>query len=246
MKIAIVEDEKEHAGLLSSYLEQWGQTGGSVPEIKRYESAEAFLFAWEEEQDFSAVFLDIQMGKMNGLELAKRIRRDDRSVGIIFTTGIADYLQEGYEVEALHYLIKPISPEKVRQCMDRIAQRERKERPCLCIKLEAGVWRVETERIWWISALRHNVVICVEKAERNECFLRQEALNGFGELEEALRSDESFLRCHRSYLVNLSHVRRIEKADVVMDNGDRIPLSRRLYKEVNERFIRYFTERRNG
>lgn len=246
MKIAIVEDEKEHAGLLASYLEQWGQTSGNVSEIKQYESAEAFLFAWEEEQDFSAVFLDIQMGKMNGVELAKRIRRDSRSVGIIFTTGITDYLQEGYEVAALHYLIKPISPEKVIQCMERIMEQESKERPCLCIRLENGVARVETELIWWVEALRHNAVVCVEKADGKDQFLRQEALNSFGELEAALKHDASFLRCHRSYLVNLSHVRRIEKADVVMDNGDRIPLSRRLYKEVNERFIRYFTERRNG
>lgn len=244
MKIAIVEDEKEHAELLASYLEKWGQAKGSVPDIRRYESAEAFLFDWEEEKDFSAVFLDIQMGKMNGVELAGRIRQKSRSVGIIFTTGITDYMQEGYEVAALHYLIKPISPEKVIQCMDRVLEQESAERPCLCLRLETGVERVELEQVWWVSALRHNVVVCTEDWEGGNQFLRREAQNSFGELETALQEKDGFLRCHRSYLVNLSHVRRIEKADVIMDNGDRIPLSRRLYKAVNDSFIRYFTERR--
>lgn len=244
MKIAIVEDEREHARLLLLYLKKWGQASGNVTAVRQYESAEAFLFDWEEEKDFSVVFLDIQMRGMSGVELARRIRRENRSVGIVFTTGIADYMQEGYEVAALHYLIKPISLEKVIQCMNRVWEQEAAGHPCLCLKLETGVERVEAERIWWIGALRHNVVVCMEKAEDRETFLRREASNSFGELEAALKQEDGFLRCHRSYLVNLSHVRRIEKADVIMDNGDRIPLSRRLYKEVNERFIRYFTERR--
>lgn len=244
MKIGIVEDEKVHAGLLASYLEKWGQEEGRALLIREYASAEAFLFDWEEEKDFSVVFLDIQMGKMNGVELARRIRQEDRAVGIVFTTGITDYLQEGYEVAALHYLIKPISGEKVRWCMERVLEQETMERPCVCLRLETGMERVEMQQIWWVCALRHNTEVGMQDPANKERLLRREAQNSFGELAEALQESGSFFKCHRSYLVNLSHVRRIEKADVVLDNGDRIPLSRRLYKEVNDGFIRYFTGKR--
>ncbi len=75
-------------------------------------SAESFLFVWEETNDFDILFVDIQMGKMNGVEMAEKVRECDREIAIVFTTGIADYMGCGYEVEALHYLLKPISKEK--------------------------------------------------------------------------------------------------------------------------------------
>ncbi len=238
MKIAIVEDLKEHADLLSSYLEAWAQKGGQEIMVKRYESAEAFRFDWEEEKDFTVLFLDIQMGSMSGVELARWVRQDSRTVEIVFTTGISDYMQEGYEVEALHYLLKPIDRKKVEGCMDRIRERAKRERSCLCLRFEAGTERIGTEDIWWLGALRHNVLLCTCGPDGQ--FKRREAQNSMGELEKALAGEEAFIRCHRSYLVNLAHVCRIEKTDVVMDNQDRVPLSRRLYNSVNEGFIRYY------
>lgn len=239
MKIAIVEDRREHADLLVSYLEAWAQKSGQEIWVKCYPDAEAFWFAWEEEKDFSALFLDIQMGGMNGMELARRVRRENRTAQIIFTTGISDYMQEGYEVAALHYLLKPIDRQKVEQCMDRICEREKRERPCLCLRFDTGTERVSLADIWWLGALRHNTLVCTQDGDGQ--FRRREAQNSMGELEKELDSADAFIRCHRSYLVNLAHVRRIEKTDVVMDNQDRVPLSRRLYHGVNEDFIRYYT-----
>ena len=102
IKIAIIEDEQTHTELLSSYLRTWGAAQGQAVSIQTFLSAESFLFVWEETNDFDILFVDIQMGKMNGVEMAGKVRERDREIAIVFTTGIADYMGCGYEVEALH------------------------------------------------------------------------------------------------------------------------------------------------
>ena len=115
MKIAIIEDEQVHAELLAGYLRDWGAQVDVHVMIQYYTSAENFLLEWETERDFDVLFVDIQMKKMNGMEMAKSVRRRDVDISIIFTTGISEYIGEGYDVGAVHYLLKPISRDKIRE-----------------------------------------------------------------------------------------------------------------------------------
>ena len=119
MKKGIIEDEAVHMQILNRYIKNWGVERKENIQIKEYDSAESFLFAWDDEKDFDILFIDIQMKKMDGIKMAKRIRESDNNIALVFTTGVAEYISEGYEVEALHYLIKPIKEEKVVQCLDR-------------------------------------------------------------------------------------------------------------------------------
>lgn len=105
LNIAIVEDEKAHAAVLTHFLEAWAQERNVAYCIREFPNAAAFLFEWEQNQAWNALFFDIQMPGINGVELAKRIRSENRRVAIVFVTGITDYLLQGYEVEALHYLL---------------------------------------------------------------------------------------------------------------------------------------------
>lgn len=126
MKLAVVEDEAVHGRLLEQYIADWGKRNGIPVSVRTYPSAESFLFEWED-MPADAVFADIQMPGMDGMEMVRKLREKDEKVPVVFATGVADHMQEGYEVEALNYLLKPLSAEKVSACLDRVLRRHAAE-----------------------------------------------------------------------------------------------------------------------
>ena len=109
MRIAICDDEILQLELLKYYVEKWAKDRGINPSIELFQSAEAFHFEWLEDSSYDIILLDIQMAELSGIELAKLIREKDKHIQIIFVTAISDYIGEGYNVDAINYLIKPLS-----------------------------------------------------------------------------------------------------------------------------------------
>lgn len=235
MKIAIVEDEREHRELIKKYIEDACESKSIRYQIFEFESGEQFLF---ENEDINAdvAFLDIQMPGISGVELARKLRENNNDISIVFATGIDDYIEEGYELEAIHYLKKPIDKGKVSLCMDRIHKKSDDSRYIL-IDTNDGKYKMNLKEIVSVEARAHNTMITINKGDSYETV---ESVSSLGEMEQKLVSAAGFQKTHRSYLVNLLYVKNITKTDVIMDNGSVIPLSRRMYKEVNENFIRYF------
>ncbi len=232
MRIAVIEDEKVHRDLMLFYLEKWREEQGGKEEIDSFETAESFWFAYEDDRSFDILFVDIQMPGMNGMELAKKIREKDRDVVIVFTTGITDYLEEGYEVEALHYLVKPLNEEKVRLCLEK-ARNRRQTVNYLTLHTEEETMKVSEETVNYAEARGHGCVLGM--AGGGELVVRE----SLSELEGIL-GDRGFIKCHRSYLCRIGNIHHIGKEEIVFDDGQGIPVSRRLYNEVNKRFIEYF------
>lgn len=239
MKVAIIEDEQAHAELLGRYLNNWSEEKKTALEIKYYPSAESFLFEWEAEQDFSALFVDIQMKEMDGVQMAKMVRRRDKKINIIFTTGIHDYMEEGYDLEAMHYLLKPIREEKIAACMDKIMDR-REETHYLLVHTKEELHKFELESVNYIEACGHGCIIEAEESG-NTCLL--EVRESISELEKQV-SAYGFIKCHRSYLCGIRNIHHIGRDEIIFDSGSRIPVSRRLHREVNQAFIKYFRKGR--
>ena len=237
MKIAIIEDEKIHTDYLAEYLQEWSLQRGKPVDILAFISAESFLFAWEEDRTFDNLFVDIQMKTMNGMEMVKKIRERDHETAIVFTTGIDDYLASGYEVDAMHYLLKPLNREKIFQCMDKAAQRQRKETFILLHGRDESI-KVSERHISYVEARGHGCI--VELCSRPEEVDLLEITDSITHMEEQLASC-GFVRCHRSYLCRVGSIRRITRTDILLDSGSTIPISRRMYEQVNQAFIRFFS-----
>ncbi len=249
LNIAIVEDESSHAEVLQQYIRGWEKKNHKECRFYQFSDAESFLFEWAENKDWDVLFLDIQMPGMNGVELAKKIRDQGDQVAVVFTTGITDYLREGYEVAALHYLVKPLDPGKVETCMQRV-MRERSEREKEQVFLieaeeirngepgERTMLRLLQRDIVYIEAVAHNSDVHLEKSVYRD-------REGIGVWKDRLRAG-SFVVCHRSYLVNLLYIRRIDPAEIILDSGERLPLSRRNVKGVKDAFIRFYSKGDEG
>lgn len=228
IKIAIVDDEDIQVDTMTSLIKETAARLSLSVSLIDFSSGEAFLFALEDHPDLDMVFLDIEMNQTDGLEVAKKIRQTDKDLTIVFATAFAEYAVQGYDVQALDYLLKPIELDKVKRVLKRHLDRQ-----------PAVVEKVTLESQGEVIKLALDDILYVE-VNRRECEIH--TLNGpvtvsrtLKELSEELSDD--FIQTHRSYLVNVSHMNRLLKTDIELSNGTVVPVSRRLVKQVQEQFV---------
>lgn len=243
MRVAVCDDETAQQQLMEKYLREWGGQRSILMDTVMFPDGESLLFAWEEDKAFDLLILDIEMHKINGMALAQEIRRTDEAVPILFVTGYDEYMPQGYEVSAIHYLVKPVSKEKLFQVLDRLQDNVKREKKFLFKTGETAI-SLPASKIWYVEACAHKCVLYTEDAH-------YELRRSITEIEEYLMEDaqkgtSAFMRCHRSYLVNLQHISGIAKNELITDNGNRLPVSRNAYKEINEAFIRMHVKAPHG
>lgn len=228
MKIAVCDDEPEQAEFISSIAEKWGTESGHSCEIKVFSSSEAFLFDYEEEKAYDILLLDVEMKGMSGVDLAKLLRRDNQRAEIIFITSHFEFFGEGYEVDALHYLVKPISEEKLLPVLFKAAGKLSAGPPSLVVSTDSETVKLLETDIIYAESLRHYITIHTQKGD----YKIKENISDFSE-----KVSGDFYRVHRSYLVSLKHIVRIARNMVCMDNGEELPLARGKYDDINRAFI---------
>jgi DNA-binding LytR/AlgR family response regulator len=231
-KIAICDDEELQIKLLSRIVANWAKKSSKEVQILSFKSAEAFHFAWSNDKSFDILLLDIQMSGQNGIELAKAIREKDDKLSIVFITGLSEYINEGYEVSAIHYLLKPVKEEKLYECLDKACKKIIIEEKTILISCNGENIRINQSEITFIEAFAHSVVI-------NTYSGSYEIKKSIAELEKELEK-AMFARSHRSYIVGLKYIEKISKTDVFLESGKQIPVSRRLYNDLNKAFISYY------
>lgn len=231
LNIAIVDDEPAHRDILTKYIEEWKKHKHLNISLETFDNGEAFYFLWCQEQRCDVLFLDIMMDKGNGISLARKLREKGTAITIIFTTGIADYMQEGYEVEAMHYLLKPLDKNKVWECLEKCMRKKSSDTQTLLLPTEDGLIKINTEKLCYVEAMDRYCHLSYENEP-----LRVKV--GIREMAAKLEQTADFMFCHRSYLVNIRKISKVGRQDLIMDNGDSVPVSRRLYKKVYEQFIK--------
>ena len=228
--IALCDDEQRQRDYMALLVNKWAGENNIKAQVSQYESAEQFKMLREDNAPHDILLLDIQMGGQDGVSLARELRAKNENMIIIFITGLPDFIQEGYDVSALHYLMKPVDESKLFAVLSRAATQATKAERQLLLPVEGEILRIQESQILYIESFAHYLEIVLISGKIN---VRMPA----HKLEQQLGM--GFVRCHRSYLVGLRHISKITKTDVVLDNGKTIPLSRRMYGAVNEAFVGY-------
>ena len=226
-KIAICDDSDADRQYFSRIVTEWAAKTNYTVKIAFFSSAENFLFHYAEKSDFDILLLDIEMGDMDGVTMAKKLRQNNDSIQIIFITGYSDYISEGYEVDALHYLMKPVKKEKLFSVLDRGIEKLSKNEKVLNFMIHGEMVRVPIYQIRYADVSRNYVTI-----HALDCLTVKMTL---GELEREL--DDRFYRAGRSVVVNLTQISRVTKKEIKMNDGESIPLPRGAYEGVNRAII---------
>ena len=231
IKIAVCDDEHQQTEYIKMLVSRWASENNITAATEMFDSAENFKAAWGAGGEFDILLLDIEMGGQNGIELAREIRRSDTKLAIIFITGFVDYMPEGYDVSALHYLIKPVKEDKLFEVLDKAVKNSFKDMEFLALNVNREDIFVPLYDIVYIESSLHYIIVHTEK-EQHKVKMPLSAI------EDNLGG--GFFKCTRSFIVGLRYVRRISKSEVMLTNGVCVPLGRGLYKEINKAFIRYF------
>lgn len=226
-KIAICDDSAADRQFVLEMVKRWAAERCHVVHADPFTSAESFLFHYTEESDYDILLLDIEMGAMDGVTMAKRLRKDNDTIQIVFITGYSDYISEGYEVAALHYLMKPVKEDKLFSVLDRAAERLSRNDQVLNLEIGGEMVRVPVFQIRYAEVLGNYVTIHAAADVTVKMTL--------GELEKTL--DERFYRVGRSAIVNLTQISRVTKSEIKLRDGTAVALPRGAYDGVNRAII---------
>ena len=229
VKIAVCDDSAADRGYVVRLARRWAEERGNDIRLVEFTGAENFLFRAEDEGSFDILLLDIEMGAMDGVTLAKKLRKSSQTLQIVFITGYSDYIAEGYEVSALHYLMKPVKEEKLFSVLDRALEKRRQEERCLNLESAGETVRIPFYEIRYLDVHQNYVTV---HGKRDYTVKRT-----LGEFEKEL--DDRFCRVGRSMIVNLKYIQRVTKTDVYLSDGSVLPLPRGAYEPLNRAIIQH-------
>lgn len=232
IRIAIVEDEIIYQEQLREYLRKFEQNRGEVIEIETFSDGDEIVGNYKAQ--FDIILMDVQMQFMDGMSAAEEIRKMDSEVVIIFITNMAQYAIKGYEVDALDYVLKPISYFSFSQRLNRAIERMKKrESRYITIPLKGGVKRLKISDIYFVESQGHKLIFCTKEGE----FI---ATGTMKEMEKAL-SNFHFFRGNKGYLINLEHVEGMNDSCAEV-GGANLIISRTKRKAFMESLSNYWGE----
>ena len=236
MRIAIVDDLAAERALLKDRLEQQLHRRNVQADILEYESGETFLEA-ARKAPFTAAFLDIYMDGMTGVEAAKKLRKTNTDCLLVFTTTSTDHALEGFQVRALHYLVKPFSENELSGLLDEMLKRLPQQEKFLDIKVSGSDIRLCCSDIVYAEHFAH--IINIHTVAGKTLATRQ----SFKVFTESLKEDPHFFICGRGVIVNLEQAEDFEADAFCMRDGSRVYVCQNLLKSARQVFMEFLLQR---
>lgn len=236
IRIAIVEDERSYQEHLIRCLMRYEEEEQIKIQVQIFADGAKFMDAYAlGNQQWDIIFLDIKMKDKDGIQTAQEIREQDKDVVIIFITTMAQYAIKGYEVNALDFVLKPVSYGqfvlKMRKALNAV---KKKEVRYLLLTEGDRKDKVGTDQILYMEVKNHSVFIITT----NHTYVMRSSMKQLEKIVEGL----AFSRCSAAFLVNLQCIKKIQRDEVIMDNGDVLVITRTRKKEFLEAFSNYLGE----
>lgn len=229
--LAICDDERLLVDSLTEQFRRYEQEAGEEIKITRYYDGLELIEKYDPTIDL--IFLDIQMKLVDGLRAAKRVRELDEKVGIIFLTTLTQYGLEGYQYQAMDYIIKPLKYARLKSELDSfLSRRRREENPFIIVTNDSGNYRIFLNSLRYVETFNRNLLFHTER-ENIICYKTMK------EITQKL-APQGFIRCHSSYLVNPFFVKGVKKLEITLITGEMLPISQPKRKEFMERLTEYW------
>lgn len=235
IKVAFCDDDLSVLKELSVLMERYRVERNQDITYAAFHSPLELLSEVERGTRLDIIFLDVLMPGQDGISAAREIRKYDTSVKIIYLTSSSEYAVDSYEVGAYFYQLKPIWQESFYRLMDSVLRECRKnEKNSLILRCKTGITRLELDKLKYCEVTGRNLLLHKEDGE---------VLDSVGKLDdlcEQLKDYECFVRCHRSYMINMDYVKSISNKAVILSDGTQIPIPHGKYSELKDKFFSYF------
>lgn len=233
LKIAVCDNTESDCKQITEMTAGILQEADVLYSISEYEDGRTLLSDIQNGTRFNVLLLDVMMDEMSGMELAAQLRRQQNKAIIIFISSNREMALCGYEVAAARYLAKPLDEEKVKEAMQYCVSclQEQKE---ILLPTARGQYRTSFSEIQFVEAFERGTRFYLEKATVDAKLKFSEA--------QAILPQTSFILCHRAYIVNVSHIKRIHTSEFEMKSGASVPISKYRYNEVSQKFFDYISD----
>ena len=227
MRIAVCDDEERFRQDIRKHID--ALYGSLDVVVDSFSGGKQLIDAFQI-RPYDMVFLDIEMPEMDGITLAKKLRSISENIYIVFLTGHVEYALEGYEVNALRYLTKPVNEEKLKEVLRYVSDKMTEKRHIL-VKTDGEENLVDVGDILYLEA--QNQYIMIYTTDKN--YLVRYNLSDY---EKELKGD-GFFKTHRSYLVSLGKIKKLAKNEVILDNDISVPVSRSSMQALKDALYAY-------
>jgi len=236
MNIAFCDDDIRQIQLISGLISEYRTKSGEGVTLDTFSSSLELLESFEKKK-YDVLLLDIVMPGITGIETAKSIRNDNNDIPVVFLTSSPEYAIEGYKVHAYDYLMKPVKREELYAVLDQIAAvLEKREEASFYVQTKKGVFVVAYDSLEYLEVKNHTLYFNMSDGKTLE------VIGNLFEYEEVLLKNKSFLKVHRSFIINMGNMRSYDKKSFTAMNGDVIPISRNVAKEVQNKYLYYLHE----
>lgn len=233
IRISICEDEKDQQELLEGYIKKIFKDFSIQYSLDVFSSGEELLENYS--KDIDIVLLDIQLGEINGMDTARKIRILDNKVEIIFITSLIDYALQGYEVRAYRYLVKPVKYNDLKNNIINCIREVDIKNKYIIVKEQGNQIKLDINEITYIEVQKENITIHT----LNELYKTKGTMNNIEKEIDCSR----FFRCHKSYLINLEHAKSIKQYVAILENQEEVPVSRYRFKDTKDKFFDLIEEK---